>query len=120
RRRADLRKRAPSILAAFLVESVALSLVGGAFGMGCALLTPLPSWSPEWWTGTAIPATRSLQPSWPISRREGQSTRSSQDLLDLKESQQNRGHRRLARWRRYQRWVVAPLYLSRSNYWSRR
>jgi len=33
--------RRRSILAAFLVESVALSLAGGAFGLGCALLTPL-------------------------------------------------------------------------------
>lgn len=33
--------RRRSILAAFLVESVALSLAGGAVGMACALLTPL-------------------------------------------------------------------------------
>lgn len=33
--------RRRSILAAFLLESVVLSLAGGAFGMGCALLTPL-------------------------------------------------------------------------------
>ena len=33
--------RRRSILSAFLVESVALSLVGGAVGLGCALLTPL-------------------------------------------------------------------------------